>query len=112
MEKVGRCNQVPNQALEKAEILQFAYDDWLALKETSPIWQMLLIRMLEKGYGAKERRERDLLLLDAETRYKNFCEDHPDLNKRVKQYQIASYLGIQPESLSRLKKKRLLNLGQ
>ena len=75
------------------------------LKAENPVWKDLLIRMLEIGYGAKERRERDLLLLDAETRYRNFCNEFPHLIRRVKQHQIASFLGIKPESLSRMRKK-------
>lgn len=92
------------EALEDSEILEFSYENWLALKASNDVWKELLIRMLEIGYSIKERRERDLLLLDAETRYINFCREHPELVKRVKQHQIASYLGIKPESLSRLKK--------
>ncbi|MFK7848532.1 MAG: Crp/Fnr family transcriptional regulator [Rhodothermales bacterium] len=92
------------EAMEASEILVFSYQDWNALKNTSPAWKDLLIKLLEKGYGAKEKRERDLLLLDAETRYRNFCEAYPGLESRVKQKEIASYLGIKPESLSRIKK--------
>ena len=92
------------EALEDAEVLEFSYEDWQALQASDVVWKDLLIGLLEKGYGAKERRERDLLLLDAETRYRNFCKERPTLISRVKQHQIASFLGIKPESLSRLKK--------
>ena len=92
------------EALEDSDILEFSYEDWLILKDSSIAWKNLLITMLEKGFGAKEQRERDLLLLDAETRYRNFCTNAPSLLARVKQHQIASFLGIKPESLSRLKK--------
>ncbi|MBK8807034.1 MAG: Crp/Fnr family transcriptional regulator [Bacteroidales bacterium] len=43
-----------------------------------------------------------------EERYLNLLKDRPDLMQRVPQHQIASYLGIKPESLSRIR-KRLLN---
>ena len=94
------------EALEDAEVLVFSYRDWQTLLASNVVWKDLLIRMLEQGFSAKQRRERDLLLLDAETRYANFCSEHPNLLERVKQYQIASFLGIKPESLSRLKKSR------
>ena len=100
------------EALEEATLLSFSYEAWTALKETDMVWKDLLIRMLEKGYGAKEKRERDLLLLDAETRYRQFCAQHPQLLNRVKQHQIASFLGIKPESLSRIKKSSPLNIDQ
>ena len=92
------------EALENAEILEFSYENWQILKDSDVVWKDLLIGLLEQGYGAKERRERELLLLDAETRYRNFCKERPTLIARVKQHQIASFLGIKPESLSRLKK--------
>ena len=43
--------------------------------------------------------------LSAEERYFKLLENRPDLINRVPQYMIASYLGIQPESLSRIRKR-------
>lgn len=40
-----------------------------------------------------------------EERYLNFLKTRPDLNQRVPQHQIASYLGMKPESLSRIRKR-------
>ena len=40
-----------------------------------------------------------------EERYLNMLKNRPDLLKRVPQHQIASYLGIKPESLSRIRKR-------
>lgn len=93
------------QALEEAEILEIDYARWMQLRQNNAFWDKFLIRMLEKGYAVKEKRERDLLLLDAETRYLNFLEEFPGMEDRLKQHIIASYLGIKPESLSRIRKK-------
>lgn len=93
------------EALEDATVLSFDYTAWQQLRKEDPIWNNLLLEMLEKGYSAKERRERELLLLSAEERYQNFCEMYAGLIGRVKQHQIASFLGIKPESLSRIRKK-------
>ena len=49
----------------------------------------------------------EFLLLDAESRYKIFLEEYPTLENRIKQHMIASYLGITPIALSRIKKKML-----
>lgn len=92
------------QALEDAFILEINYDLWLALQQQNPFWDKFLIVLLQKGYCVKEKRERELLLLDAETRYKIFREEFPALEKRIKLQIIASYLGIKPESLSRIRK--------
>ncbi|KYP16372.1 Crp/Fnr family transcriptional regulator [Flavihumibacter sp. CACIAM 22H1] len=94
------------QALETSTVLEVNYLSWLKLQEKDPAWDKFLIKALEKGYASKEKRERDLLLLDAETRYRNFRLEFPGLDKRVQLQHIASYLGIQPESLSRIRKKR------
>ncbi|WP_103068734.1 Crp/Fnr family transcriptional regulator [Aquimarina sediminis] len=93
------------EALERSEILEIGYQEWCDLREKSPFWNSFLIRILEKGFCIKEKREREFLLLDAETRYYNFLKEYPGLESRIKQNIIASYLGIQPESLSRIKRK-------
>ena len=93
------------QALEDAEILEINYRDWLSLKKSDPFWDGYLVTQLEKAYCIKEKRERDLLLLDAETRYLDFLEVFPLLENRVRLHMVASYLGIKPESLSRIRKK-------
>ena len=51
----------------------------------------------------KEKRESELLLNNAQERYLQFLEDYPDLENRISQYHIASYLNIAPESLSRIR---------
>ncbi|MEM9920718.1 MAG: Crp/Fnr family transcriptional regulator [Bacteroidota bacterium] len=47
----------------------------------------------------------DFKNLSPENRYQKLVETRPDLINRVPQYMIASYLGIQPESLSRIRKR-------
>lgn len=55
--------------------------------------------------GKLEHRTRDLLLMTAEERYISFCKDYPSLQRRVQLRYIASYIGIQPASMSRIRKK-------
>lgn len=93
------------EALEDSEILEISFSKWQELQNSHPFWDKFLIRLVEMGFAIKEKRERDLLLLDAETRYKNFLNEFPGMDKRIKQQIIASYLGVQPESLSRIKQK-------
>lgn len=49
------------------------------------------------------------MTLSPEKRYLKLLETNPDLCNRVPQYQLASYLGIKPESLSRIRKRLLTN---
>jgi len=93
------------ESLEPSEILIIAYRDWQKLLQSDPFWTEFLLHLIEFGFSKKEKRERDLLLLNAENRYLNFLKEFPGMEKRIKQNIIASYLGIQPESLSRIRKK-------
>lgn len=51
----------------------------------------------------KEEREIELLSADAKSRYRVFVTRYPELSGRISQYHIASYLGITPEALSRIR---------
>lgn len=58
------------------------------------------------GFAMKqERREMELLSLSAEDRYRLLIERSPELLDRVKQKDIARYLGITPVALSRIRKR-------
>lgn len=99
------------QALIQSEIITVDYELWYKMAKKNEAWNNFLIALLEKGYSIKEKRERDLLLLDAECRYKIFQEEFSVLESSIKQYQIASYIGITPIALSRIRKKMgLINL--
>jgi CRP-like cAMP-binding protein len=93
------------EAIEQSKVLVISNNNWEKLKTQNPKWNLLLIKLLEKGYAVKEKREREFLLLDAESRYKIFLEEYPSLENKVKQNMIASYLGITPIALSRIRKK-------
>lgn len=93
------------EALEPSMIIVVPYLRWHESAKTRLCWQQFLVSLLEKGYCNKENRERELLLFDAEKRYRLFLESYPGLEQRVKQHHIASYLGITPVSLSRIRKK-------
>jgi CRP-like cAMP-binding protein len=53
----------------------------------------------------KERRSNGFVLLDSAGRYLRFLRENPGLEARIRQYHLASYLGITPVSLSRLRKR-------
>jgi CRP-like cAMP-binding protein len=93
------------EALEQSEILEISWDAFSKLLEKDLFWIKFMLKFLEKGFITKEKRERDLLLLDAETRYKQFLSEYPGMEQRIKQGIIASYLGIKPETLSRIRRK-------
>lgn len=99
------------QALVDTEIISVDYQQWIAISNRNEMWNKFLIALLEKGYAIKEKRERELLLLDAESRYKIFREEFSILEPSIKQHTIASYIGITPIALSRIRRKMgLINL--
>ncbi|MBN1495507.1 MAG: Crp/Fnr family transcriptional regulator [Spirochaetes bacterium] len=91
------------EALEDTTAFVIDYDTFKMFIERHPCWLKIYSRSLEKFYVIKERREGYLLWYNAKERYDQFLKDFPGLEKRVKQYYIASYLGISPVSLSRLR---------
>jgi len=93
------------QALEDSEVEVVSYHEFVKLFDEFPGWNKLLLGMLQKAFIVKEERERQFLLLNAEQRYVSFLKHNPNLDKRIKQHLIASYLRITPESLSRIRRK-------
>lgn len=71
--------------------------------ERSVSMRALLHGVTERLYLLKSEREYELLALDAEQRYRAFQARYPGLEARVTQRHVASYLGITPEHLSRLR---------
>lgn len=68
----------------------------------------IMCRMLSEELLAKERIDFDEFKTSSpEQRYLNLLQKRPDLIQRVPQHQLASYLGIQPQSLSRLRSRLL-----
>jgi CRP-like cAMP-binding protein len=68
-------------------------------------WQRLGRMLAEKLFIIKARREYELLTLSAEERYKKLIHEWTGVETELSQILIASYLGITPISLSRIKKK-------
>lgn len=66
-----------------------------------------LVMSLQKKINAFRRRIILLLSATAEERYDNFTKTYPGLTQRVPQKMLASYLGMTPESLSRVRKERV-----
>lgn len=101
------------QALDECEILTIPVQVLKTLIETSHPLQKVYRYILENTYVAKENREAEFLMCDAKQRYLCFIREFPDIVNKVKLHHIASYLGIAPESLSRIRSQmQSLNKGQ
>ncbi len=60
---------------------------------------------MEKMMGEKQESLSKFISSTPKERYLNLLKERPDLVNRVPQYQLASYLGIKPETLSRIRKR-------
>lgn len=78
--------------------------------EHDAAWLQLENAILKSVYLKTARREAQMLLGGAEQRYRWFLKENPELADQLPLYQVASYLGVTPVSLSRLRK--MLNLSE
>jgi CRP-like cAMP-binding protein len=98
-------NQIIQQALTDCRIQTARYADIEALYETCPDIERAARILAELFFVQKEQREIEIVLLDAEKRYEIFQKDFPQLEQQIPQYHIASYLGVTPTQLSRIRRK-------
>ncbi|MEO1053335.1 MAG: Crp/Fnr family transcriptional regulator [Bacteroidota bacterium] len=70
-----------------------------------PAFETFFRKKLEKRIEAFQKRTLDNLALTAKERYLSFIKTYPNIERQVKNYHIASYLGIATESLSRVRKE-------
>lgn len=92
------------QALEDATLLVMSSEARQALFEQSIAYQRFSMMVLERTVQDMEVRIDSQIADNAARRYLRLLQDHPSLIQRVPQYHLASYLGVTPESLSRLRK--------
>ena len=102
---VQRPAQVAIAAVVPTELVVWPYQVVLSLYESHPEWQKVGRRVAEFLYVRKEQRELSFLLMDAQARYKMMQEQFGPQIDSIPQYLLASYLGIRPQSLSRLHKQ-------
>lgn len=100
----GRLNI---ECLSDVELLALSYENVQKMYQTSKAFNTFGRRISEYLYIDFFERSSSLLLDDAKTRYLNLLKERPEVLKTVPNYMIASYIGITPESLSRLKKQIL-----
>ena len=93
-------------ALEDSEILLFDHTSLQKLNKYIPEAAALYEAALQKSLAAQNQRIISALTATAEERYNEFLKKYPSLLQRVAQHMIASYLGVTPETLSRVRKQQ------
>jgi CRP-like cAMP-binding protein len=94
-------------AEEPSRLVVIAYKDYMAFVDKWPAFGRAYRSILEQLFVLKARREYELLGLDAAARYREFQLRFPGLEARVAGRHVASYLGITPVHLSRLRRRQL-----
>ena len=93
------------QALEPCEIVQFKKEDLYKLYDKFPVFDRVGRVMAENAYLAVAALNKMKTNEDPQERYLNLIKQRREIIKNVPQHYIASYLGIKPESLSRIRKR-------
>lgn len=94
------------KALEKTSLLEISLEKMQQLIESFPKANILRTQLAEEYFVNSTQRASDLADLEAEEHYHKLRKERPELIKRVPQYHLASYLGIKPQSLSRIRAKK------
>jgi CRP-like cAMP-binding protein len=93
------------QALEQSQLLVLRREVLLQLYEQEPAFQTLGRALLEKLAAAQQQRIETLACLTAAERYAQLLARQPALVQRVPLHQLASYLGVARETLSRVRRQ-------
>ncbi|MCL6220328.1 Crp/Fnr family transcriptional regulator [Zunongwangia pacifica] len=91
------------QALEDSQLLMLSKKNYDALLSENTEAYKFAKFISDDYFLRKCKRQTSLLMDSAIERYRLLLETYPGIEQKVPQYQIASYLGIEPESLSRIK---------
>lgn len=94
-------------AMEPSVLLEIRREQLFDLSDRFPVWDRMRRNYAEHLFLYKEAREASLLLDSHEERYLQFRRERPDLLQRVPLKHIASYLGMTPEALSRIRRRTL-----
>lgn len=99
------------QAIEPAVIVQISRENLEQLYVEIPAISTFFRLKIQSAYIALQERTLENMSTEAYTRYQRFIKEYRNMEQRVPQYMIASYLGVTPEFLSYLKKKHLDSLS-
>lgn len=103
------ANQAPTKhflvCVEKSKIAIINFEKEEAYYKRFPRFEELSRAQMELMFGENQRMLSNYIISSPEQRYLDLIKQKPDLLQRIPQHQIASYLGIKPESLSRIRKR-------
>jgi len=93
------------QAIKPCLLLVAPYDLMQGLYDQFDCFQRMGRLIVEQLFLKKARREYEFLTMDAQSRYLSLVEENPRWEQELPQYQLASYLGVTPVALSRIRSR-------
>lgn len=92
-------------AIEDAELILISKSAHEELLQKLPKYETYIRLQITGAYIALQKRLTSIISLPLEERYKNFTATYPNIVQRVPQHMIASYMGLTPETLSRVRSR-------
>jgi CRP-like cAMP-binding protein len=92
------------ECITECELLRISHIDAKQLVDKSEFFKNLFLSIFEKSISLSTLRANDLALLTGEQRYQKMIDHQAHLIQNIPLQYIASYLGIKPQSLSRIRK--------
>ncbi len=106
-------NRVPSklhvEAIEDATLLAIAYDDLQELFKSVPKFERYFRILVTGAFISLRGRILSTLQKSTKERYLDFCKTYPNIEQRVTNYDIANYLGVSAESLSRIRRQLVIS---
>lgn len=93
------------ECITECELLRITRSDLDLLIQQTPSFKDFSIYVFQQSLSYNEKRSRELVTLTAEQRYLKLMNEQPEILHHVPMQYIASFLGMNPKSLSRIRKK-------
>lgn len=93
------------ETITDCKLLKISKPDFELLQKTTSFWSDVVTTVTNEHLNCKLERVKDLQILTAKERYLKFLNQHPKFALNVSVDNIASFLGMEPQSLSRIRKQ-------
>ena len=108
----NKTDSVQNiQAIEECEILIINYENVQTIFNSTKKGNLIGRRIIEHRFDIMVNQLLAIYMQNHEERYQSFIKHYSNLSQRIPQYLIASYVGVKPESLSRIRRRFAKNIS-
>lgn len=103
----NRASRLYIESIEPTKCRVLTLENQYELFDKIPRLERFFRMLLQKHVGVLQERLFEHIAATAEDRYDGFLESYPTLSNRIPQNQIANYIGVSPEFLSRIRKRKV-----